>query len=154
MCDRIYLIDDEWGAASRLLLHALRSSALSAKLDIISCYCPLSPYEKLEHLMIPSIGMAFITTNRYTNVELEPYRRIHAKRFTDMTKLKIRKQRISFNRKAAREMLDEAIRLLVEAKNIHDDIERYYISSMDYAKVNTKVEETLSKIKSITEKGG
>ena len=104
--------------------------------------------------MIPSIGMAFITTNRYTNVELEPYRRIHAKRFTDMTKLKIRKQRISFNRKAAREMLDEAIRLLVEAKNIHDDIERYYISSMDYAKVNTKVEETLSKIKSITEKGG
>ena len=51
-------------------------------------------------------------------------------------------------------MLDEAIRLLVEAKNIHDDIERYYISSMDYAKVNTKVEETLSKIKSITEKGG
>lgn len=154
MCDRIYLIDDEWGAASRLLLHALRSSALSAKLDIISCYCPLSPYEKLEHLMIPSIGMAFITTNRYTNVVLEPYRRIHAKRFTDMTKLKIRKQRISFNRKAAREMLDEAIRLLVEAKNIHDDIERYYISSMDYAKVNTKVEETLSKIKSITEKGG
>lgn len=154
MCDRVYLIDDEWGASSRLLLSALRSAALSAGLDIITCYCPLSPYEKLEHLIIPSIGMAFITTNRYSNLSLEPCRRIHAKRFTDMVKLKTRKQRISFNRKAAQEMLGEAVKLLVESKNIHDEIESYYIASMDYKKVDARAAETLSHMESIIQKGG
>lgn len=58
LCDRIYLVDDVYGAASRLFLSALRSQALEAGWDVITCYCPLSPFEKIEHLFIPASGSA------------------------------------------------------------------------------------------------
>ena len=61
LCERIYLIDDPHGASSRLLLGVLRSQALEHGLDVYSCYCPLSPFEKLEHLFIPQLKVGFMT---------------------------------------------------------------------------------------------
>ena len=41
-CDRVYLINDEYGAVYRLLLHGVRAQALAAGYDLVTCYCPLS----------------------------------------------------------------------------------------------------------------
>ena len=65
ICERVYLIEDPYGAASRLLLTSLRSQALEAGWNIITCYCPLSPFEKLEHLFIPELKLGFMTANDY-----------------------------------------------------------------------------------------
>ncbi len=53
---RIYSIEDEHGAASRLLLAELRRRALEAGLDIISCACPLSRRKSWSICSFPPSG--------------------------------------------------------------------------------------------------
>lgn len=149
LCERIYLVEDEYGAVSRLLMNAIRSHALAAGLDIISCYCISSPFEKLEHVLIPEIGVGFLTANRYHPFDIECYRHIHAKRFMDAEGLRSKKQRLSFNRKAIGELLGEASRLLAEAKEVHDELETCYTTHMDFDKVNEKSTQLLNVFKSI-----
>lgn len=154
LCDRIWLIDDAYGAASRLLLASLRSHALEAGLDIISCYCPLSPFEKLEHLFIPSLKIGFMTCNDFLKPDVEPYKVIRSRRFTDPDALKKSRKRISFNKKAAAQMLDSAARLLTEAKSLHDKLEEYYVSSMDFEKVNAVADNVKAKYEHILSRYG
>lgn len=137
LCDRIYAVEDVYGASARLLLNALRSSALEAGFDVISCYCPLSPFEKLEHLFLPSLKLGFMTVNEYhPAVQTEPYKIVRARRFTDGDLIKKSRKRISFNKKAASQMLDQAVRLLSEAKSLHDRLEETYQDAMNFDKVS------------------
>ncbi|MBC8586510.1 hypothetical protein [Youxingia wuxianensis] len=149
LCDRIYLIDDVYGASSRLLLSTLRGQALANGYDIITCYCPLAPFEKIEHIFVPELRVGFMTANDYHQPDIEPYKVIHSRRFTDQEQLKSKRKRISFNKKAARQMLQQAAKLLADAKDCHDKLEEYYISAMDFDKVNAVCENTLKKYRHI-----
>ena len=147
ICDRIYVIYDEYSAASRVLLGALRSFALDNGYDIYSCYCPLAQREKLEHLFIPELRLGFVTQNQYIYFNVQPYRVIHSSRFTDKEKLKLRKQRMSFNKRAAKEILQEAVKSLQTAKQLHDDLERIYRLGIDFTRVEKIQEEVIAEMK-------
>ncbi|MGI5893776.1 MAG: hypothetical protein ACOX6P_04195 [Candidatus Merdivicinus sp.] len=134
---RIYYIKDPYGAASNLLLTALRALLMECGVTIYTCFCPLNPYGKIDHLLIPELGLAFVTGSRAIPLESipEPYRVISFSRFTDMEALSRRKQRLRFNRRAADEILDAAVRSLRRAKNIHDRIEEAYGKAVDFEAV-------------------
>lgn len=142
LCDRLYCIEDAHGAVSRLFLNVLRSRALESGLDIISCYCPLAPFEKLEHFFIPSLKIGFMTVNDYHKQAAVPEKIIRARRFMDAQGLSAARGRIAFNRKAAAQMLEQAARLLADAKAMHDQLEGYYVRAMDFEKVS-ELEKTL-----------
>jgi len=148
LCDRIYLLKDDYGAISRLLLNSVRSSVLAAGYDVISCYCPLGPFDKLEQLFVPELRLGFMTSNRFHDFDLEidPYRIVNSQRFTDRDKLKAGKRRLSFNRKAMAQMVTQAELLLQEAKETHDELEGYYRSATDFAKVDALTEKTIQQI--------
>ena len=145
LCDRIYRIEDSYGAASRLMLGVLRSEALTRGLDVISCYCPLAPFEKVEHLFIPSLRLGFMTANDYHAGPEMPYKIIRSRRFTDSELMKKARKRIAFNKKAASQMLEQSVRLLAEAKSLHDQLEGYYVAAMDFSRVDTVAAQTLEK---------
>lgn len=152
LCDRVYLVADDHGAVSRLLLTTIRSKALEAGYDVISCYCPLSPFEKLEQLFIPSLKLGFMTSNRYHDftMDITPYRIIHYQRFTDNDCFKASKKRVSFNRKAGAQMIEQAVILLKDSKKLHDELEEYYIRAMDFAGANALTEKVLAKIQTFS----
>lgn len=137
MCPRMYLIKDPYGAASSLLLAAIRSQLMEYGLTIYTCFCPLSPHQKIDHILVPELGLAFVTAGKAFPVEQlpEPYRVISFTRFTDMEQLAARKQRLRFNRRAAEELLDAAVRTLRRAKSLHDLIEKEYGAAMDYSQL-------------------
>ena len=134
LCPRIYAIEDEYGAASRILLAELRQRALDAGLNIVTCACPLAPHDKLEHLLIPDIGLGFTTSNGWHKADFPVYRRVHAARFTDAEGLRSKRQILSFNRRAARELINEAIQIAADAKAQHDKMEQFNIRAMDWSK--------------------
>ena len=134
LCPRIYAVEDDYGAASRLFFAELRERALAAGLDIVTCTCPLAPYDKIEHLIVPSLGLGFTTSNPWHKADFPVYRRIHAARFTDSEKLRLKRQLLSFNRRAARELLGEAVAISAEAKDLHDKMEQFNIAAMDWQK--------------------
>lgn len=146
LCERIYFIDDEYGAVSRIFMNTVRKRALEHGLDIITCRCPIFPAEKIEHVFIPSLKLGFMTSNRRHKIEAAPYRTIHSRRFTDEKKLKSRKIRIRFALRGAKNLIDEASSCMKEAKKVHDELEKCYIPAMDFSLVDEKTEKILKEI--------
>lgn len=132
LCPRIYTIEDEQGAASRVLLEDVARYAQLAGVDGIVCPCPLSLDTSAEHLLFPSVGVAFTTSNAFHRADYPVYRRIHATRFCDAERLREKRQIQSFNRRAARELLEQARECAVNAKAVHDTMEEYSRAAMDW----------------------
>lgn len=143
-CEKLYVVMDNYGASSRILLNALRSEAIKSGYDTVSCYCSSSPFEKLDHLFIPEVGIGFMTSNKWHKITLEPNKKINISRFTDMDYIKKHKQRLSFNTKAAKELIAEAVKLKKEARDTYLNLESHYHDSMDFKKVNKKINKFLT----------
>ena len=145
LCDDVAVISDEYGAASGTILSAVRDFALDSGHEIITCLCPLSEGEKIEHIIIPALRVGFATANRYHKIESER-RVVHARRFMDMSALHEEKSHLSFNRRASADMLLSAVETLSEAKDTHDSLEVQYISAMNFEAINKTTEDVVKKI--------
>ena len=148
MVDTKIVIADEFGAVSSLIMGEIRKEALKNGYEIISCYCPMRPKEKVEHIIIPALRLAFCTKNRFHNVETNE-RVIHARRFMEVKKISEQRPRLNFNRKVTEEFLNLASDALSDAKHIHDKLEACYINAMDYKKLNEVAKQIIIKINSI-----
>lgn len=132
LCPRIYTIEDDHGAAASLFLTEIACHAQNKGIDGIVCPCPLAPEEGPEHLLFPSIGVGFTTSNSFHKADYPVYRRIHATRFSETDQLRAKRQIAAFNRRAARELLEQAQALSVEAKRVHDRMETYSVAAMNW----------------------
>lgn len=147
LCKRIYMLDDEPGAFSRVFLNVVRRTALEYGLDIITCRCPVFPLEKIEHIFIPELELGFVTGNKRHRIKIVPYRTIHSRRFTDPEIFMKNKMRMKFALRQAANILDEAVLCLDEAKRKHDELEKFYIPAMDFSKVNERLKSIILEIK-------
>lgn len=147
LCDRVYLIEDDIGAASQYLLKGIRKRILDKKIDIICGYCVTSPYEKLEHIIVPQLKIGFLTSNKFHRMNVNiAKKRVKVSRFTDLNKLNERKQYIAFNKKAATSILNEAIKAMQNAKKHHDLLEECYIPCVNFEKVDNIRKELVAKL--------
>ena len=145
LCERVICLEDPCGAAAAVLLPRLRDEAVARGYHVISCPCPLSP-EKLDHLLIPEAGLAFVTSNSLHRVPLAG-RAIHAQRFTDdSSAIKSRRVRIRFLQKTAATLLRQAELAIAEAHRRHDELEQYYIEATNFAEVDRLAEGLLKKL--------
>jgi len=148
LCPRIYAFLDEHGAVASSMISRLCERAVAAGHDGILCPCPLSE-EKGEHLLIPSLGVGFLTSNSHHRIDYPVFRRIHATRFTDSVSLKAKKQQLSFNRRAADELIGEAVAAMRDAKAHHDRMEQLHSAVMDWESYRVIAEDTLDTIRHI-----
>lgn len=133
LSDTVVALEDEYGAASRTLLYALRALALEKGHRVITCYCSMSPYEKIDHLLLPELRLAFVTSNSFHPARFDGQRVIHCTRFCSREGLQRRRQRLRFNKKAVAELLAQAQSVLSEAHACHDRLEAYYTAAVDFA---------------------
>lgn len=146
LCERIIALDDPYGCVSRYLVRLIRSYALASGLDVISCLCPMSANQDIEHLLIPQLGLALFTENTSHALPFEPSRRIHARRFMDMAAIDEHRCRLKFNRRAAAQLMDESISLLKNAREIHDRLEKFYIPAMDFEQVDALAQDLIERL--------
>ena len=140
LCRRLYLIDDDCGAVSHTLLSLLRQFALKSGHEVITCCCPMNPERKIEHLLIPSAGVGFLTSNPFHPMShCSSLRKIHASRFMDQEQRKELKARFVSNHKAAHLLLQQAVALLHENRQIHDRLEEHYREAMNFEELNHRI---------------
>ena len=132
LASRIIAIDDEYTAVSSTLLDRIGEIAIKNGSDIIFCYCPLKPRMTCEHIIIPEKNLALITARSPHNTKIEFDRVIHARRFL-YEGINEHMSYLRFNRRLIRELTDEAISALKDAKATHDKLERIYIDAMDFS---------------------
>jgi len=130
-CDKAVIIKDEFGCVSDIIMRKVRSFALSEGYEIITVKNAFLPSVLIDHIIIPQLSLCFLRESEYGHFTTD-IRRIHARRFMNLKTLRKSRERIKFNTKAARQLLTTACTVLNEAKSIHDEMEKYYISAMDF----------------------
>lgn len=135
LADTLAVFHDEYGACSSLLMELLRGLALERGYHIVTCPCPLSE-DKIDHLFLPELRLAFLTSNSWHPMAFDGQKNIHCTRFEAKERLRCRKKRLRFNRRAAADLLEQASVMQREAKASHDELETYYGGAIDFAAVN------------------
>ncbi len=139
LCPNVYEIVSEHSLSSPLLA-ALRETALSAGHDVISCPSPMDPTGPEEHLLIPSLKLAFITSDKNTNLTTRPQKRILADRYMDKAALSGKRSELRRLKKTEDELISQAVSHLEKAFILHDELEEVYRPHMDFGAVSTEAQ--------------
>ncbi|MCI8594744.1 MAG: hypothetical protein HFF09_05760 [Oscillospiraceae bacterium] len=124
IANRVYELADNYGLAHPLLSHLL-TGATAAGYDVIACPSPMAP-DRLEHLIIPELRLAFVTASAAVPYEGHPDRRLRLDAMADRELLRRNRPRLRFAKKVAAALVEEAAESLAEAKRMHDDLEALY----------------------------
>ena len=130
LCKRIYELSDPYGLAHGMLTH-LAHGAMAAGHDVIVCPSPMFP-DRMEHLLIPSLSLGFVSSTPALPYEKRPYRRLRLDAMADSELLRRNKPRLKFSRKVSAALLEEAVESLAQAKAMHDDLEAVYNPRVDF----------------------
>lgn len=133
-CSRIYELSDSYGLAHTMLTYLL-AGITAAGYDVVACPCPMVP-ERLEHLLVPQLSLAFLSTSPTAPFPGRPYRRIRLDAMVGPELLRRSRPRLRFSRKVAASLMEEAVSSLAQAKAMHDDLEAIYNPHVDFERVN------------------
>ncbi len=136
LSEKIITVEDEYSAVSPYIAEYISAYAVNNGYDVYQCYCPLFPRYKIEHIIIPELKTALFTQNSYHYSVDDGEKLVHASRFYDKDSFRANKEKLNLQKKAKKELIDEAVKKLSLAKDIHDRLEEYYIKATDFDTIN------------------
>ena len=128
----IVALKGENGMGMEQMLMTIRNMANSRGYYTESCLCTLDT-EKMDHVLIPERNLAYVTLNDYHSTEQPVDRVIDFEQFCDMDRLKDSGEEKDYNKKIFEELLEKAMNMMNAQKVVHDEIEKIYVASMDFA---------------------
>ena len=134
LCRRVYELSDTYGLSHLMLTHIL-SGAATAGHDVIACPSPMAP-DRLEHVLVPGLSLAFVTSSPALPYDKRPYRRIRMDAMADPEAVRRNKARLKFSRKVSNALVEEAVDSLAQAKAMHDELEAIYNPYVDFERVH------------------
>ena len=126
LCPKVYEFSDCWELAGESLAQ-LHHAAVKNGWDTIACMAPEDP-ARMEHLLIPGLGLAFITSRTGMDYGKKPYRRIRLDAMAEPEG----KSRLRFQSRMTALLREEGITALKEAKANHDKLEAVYNPYVDF----------------------
>lgn len=130
-CKKVYVIKAKTGSGCEGILSLVLENITAFGFDAEAFYCSMKPDKKIDHLVVPGLSLAVISSN-----EFHPFQQ-EIKQKEIIT--------VEFNRRMEeaedicllkmKELITEAIRCLSEAKIKRDELESLYIPNMDFEKV-------------------
>ena len=144
LAHRIIALEDKYTVASGLITQKIGDIAVRKGYDVIFCSCPLDP-SGCEHIIIPAVGIAFITVKKEHPFTLPADRVIHCDRFM-REEITEHRQTLKLNLKLKNLLVGESVQLLKEARRIHDLLEKEYVKAMDFDALEEYTAEFINKI--------
>lgn len=141
--NQIISIDDKIGAVSGQILDCLLTVALDLGINTIAGVSTFDT-EEISELLFPDHGIAIVLDNK----NIKSTRKIHASRFVDTKGIKAHKQKLSFNKKMVDELRASAIKSLGDAKSIHDEIEKIYVSCANFKSTENMYKKLIAHVNS------
>ena len=145
-CKRVLLIEDSYDSGH--MLTALADQKLEALgYDRLLLRCPLEP-SKIDHIILPELGLGILLQNARLQwqSELPLVKSVHMRQFIDSEIIAPRKNKLTFGKRMCKALYDEVSQLLESEKALHDELEQYYISAMDFEGLNAKTEQLICQL--------
>lgn len=127
---RVYELSDSHGLA-HYLLSPILNTALAAGHNAVACPDPMAP-DRLAHLILPGLSLAFVTSAPNTPWPHRPYRRLRLDTMAEENLHRASKPRLRFTRKVADALTEDGIASLGMAKEAHDRLEALYNPHVDF----------------------
>ncbi len=137
LCDNIINFEDSFNISSEIL-KALGEQIQNKGIDVIYCVNPLYPNEEIDHLIMPQIKLAIVKNMQNEKIEAAALHNVSINNFLDKKNVIFYRARNAFEKKAVKELINEACKKLGEARELHSLIEEIYVSAMDFEKINEK----------------
>jgi len=141
---RVYELADGHQLAHEMLSPILTAAA-AAGWDAVACPDPMAP-ERLAHLILPGLSLAFVSTLPGDSLPQRPYRRLRLDAMADRDLYKASRARLRFSQKVAAALEEEAVAGLRQAKAAHDALEALYNPHVDFERVYAMADELAAKI--------
>ncbi len=146
LCPRIYHLLDSFGLATSML-EQIRTVARAKQYAMILCPDP-EHRERIQHLLLPELGLAFVTVREGMACPCEAYRRIHLDAMIAPTHQKQWNGKVKLTKKLIRTIRMEGVDLLRLAKQEHDQLEAIYLPSVDFDGLNALTAQEIARIAS------
>ncbi len=130
-CSRVYELQDNFGQAHDML-SAILQAAIQARQDILVGYDPMGPAGRLEHILLPALDLAFVTSTDERPYDGERYRRVRLDACLPPETLKAKRGWLRFLRKTVDSLTQDAVRSLKAAKDCHDRLEALLNPHVDF----------------------
>ncbi len=142
-----YLLCDEDFACAHIICEKIAAEAVRRGFDVILCPCQWLNNTSYEHLLIPELGLAFISSTQLNHFAADDSIKLKLSRFYDKDAITRCKRRLKMNRLTISALSDEVYSAIRSAKAVHDEIEKYYIDAMDFVRIEKLTDELISEIK-------
>lgn len=142
-----YLMHDDDFACAHIVCEKTAAEAVRRGFDVILCPCHGLDNTAYEHLLIPELGLALISSTPLNKLVPEGCVKINLSRFYDKSAIARYRGRLKMNRLTMESLAEEVYETIKSAKSVHDDIEKYYIAAMDFEKLDDLAEKLISEIK-------
>ncbi len=144
--EKIYAIKTLFGMSASPVLNQIRKMALACGFDTESFYNGFDSSE-LEHLYIPALGTAVVTSNNYHEVQgIDGYYEYPMEGFLQEYFSYRAKDDLKYNKIRFDELLDKAVRALFKARQMHSEMEEIYVASMDFNALNLFLDQVIQDI--------
>jgi len=135
---KVYVIKAEIGSGTEGITRRIAEAAASRGYDVEAFYCPLKPEEKLEHLLIPRLSMAVVTSNTYHDAgpgnSAQERVEINLLGNSSDPETSLQEEITWDSGRRMDELLAQAVYCLQKAKLEHDVLESFYIPHMEFEK--------------------
>jgi len=130
LCKRICVIDNEFGFAP-FMLEQIKNHAVAAGHTVILSSSPLHP-DKIEHLLIPELSLAFVSVSSSSPYEGEYFKHVRLDALVDKKLYHDLKCTLREEKKLYAALLEKARQNLFSAKSIHRELEAAYNPHVDF----------------------
>lgn len=147
-CERIYELSDSYGLAHEMLIHLLAGITANGY-DVVACPDPMAP-DRLAHLLVPQLSLAFLSSSPADPLPEKPYRRLRLDAAADREILRRNRPRLRFAKKVSAALLEEGVDCLAQAKAMHDDLEAIYNPHVNFHLVDRLADQIGTEISSFS----
>ena len=140
LATRVFELSDGLGI-SHWLLKPIAQAAVLRGLDIVECLDPLRP-DRLKHLIIPELSLAFITLPPRNECPIDSVRRVRIENMSSACRLPETKMLL----KRLELLKSDAIDVLAQAKALHDKLEDAYNPHVDFESVYLRARRLIAEI--------
>lgn len=142
--DKVYILKGGPGTGKTNILQYLYEEAIKRNLYVEVYHTPLTP-DRIEHVLIPELGVAIVTSNEITNID---FKGTVYDMNTLLNRVAIEKNSEEINdvKETFFMLLNKGLACIKSAKALHDELETGYIPNMDFKKVDEISKEVIEKL--------